>query len=98
MLTLAVAVRTWPRLGVIAAALLGGGSDPRAQDVRRAWAMLGALVLAPVLLLDDVWHSSQLAFVHRHPPRRLSARWSRWSCWRRRATCCTAGPVARWRR
>ena len=29
--------------------------------------MLGALVLAPVLLLDDVWHSAQLVFVHHHP-------------------------------
>ncbi len=29
--------------------------------------MLGALILAPALLLDDVWHSSQLDFVHRHP-------------------------------
>ncbi len=29
--------------------------------------MLAALVVAPILLLDDVWHSSQLGFVHRHP-------------------------------
>ena len=29
--------------------------------------MLGALVLAPVLLLADIWHSPQLNIVHRHP-------------------------------
>ena len=29
--------------------------------------MLGALVLAPVLLLADIWHSPQLRVVHRHP-------------------------------
>jgi O-antigen ligase len=59
-----------PRIGVVAVAglaaivLLAGG----AGAVRvRATAMLGALVLAPVLLLADIWHSSQLGFVHRHP-------------------------------
>jgi putative inorganic carbon (HCO3(-)) transporter len=29
--------------------------------------MLGALVLAPALLLADIWHSPQLSLVHRHP-------------------------------
>ena len=29
--------------------------------------MLGALVLAPVLLLSDIWSSPQLHIVHRHP-------------------------------
>jgi putative inorganic carbon (hco3(-)) transporter len=29
--------------------------------------MLGALVLAPILLLADIWHSPQLGIVHRHP-------------------------------
>src|SRR5947209_11418960 len=33
----------------------------------RALAMLGALALAPVLLLADIWHSPQLHVVHRHP-------------------------------
>jgi O-antigen ligase len=37
------------------------------SDRHRAWAMLGALVLAPVLLLDDVWRSAQLVSVHHHP-------------------------------
>jgi O-antigen ligase len=38
------------------------------HDTRvQALAMLGALVLAPVLLLADIWHSPQLSVVHRHP-------------------------------
>src|SRR5215469_6891607 len=38
------------------------------RDTRvQALAMLGALVLAPVLLLADIWHSPQLSVVHRHP-------------------------------
>jgi O-antigen ligase len=56
-----------PRLGVIAAAALVAvvmlHRDARVQ----AFAMLGALVLAPVLLLADIWHSPQLGIVHRHP-------------------------------
>lgn len=67
MLTLAVLAGPWPRLGVVAAAALAALTILARTDVRRAWLMLGALVLAPVLLLDDVWHSSQLSFVHRHP-------------------------------
>jgi O-antigen ligase len=47
--------------GVVAIALLA--PDARA----RAWAMLGALLLAPALLLADIWHSPQLSIVHRHP-------------------------------
>jgi O-Antigen ligase len=66
VLTLAVLSGPWPRLGVIVAALLAGAAILSRNDVRRAWAMLGAIVLAPVLLLADVWHSSQLAFVHHH--------------------------------
>jgi len=46
---------------LVAVMLLGRG------DRARAGAMLGALVLAPVLLLADIWHSPQLAAVHRHP-------------------------------
>jgi putative inorganic carbon (HCO3(-)) transporter len=47
--------------GVVAIALLA--PDARA----RAVAMLGALLLAPALLLADIWHSPQLSIVHRHP-------------------------------
>lgn len=56
-----------PKAGVVVAAVLVALAlvypDPRA----RAGAMLGALVLAPALLLADIWHSQQLSFVHRHP-------------------------------
>ncbi|MBV9800037.1 MAG: O-antigen ligase family protein [Solirubrobacterales bacterium] len=47
--------------GVVAAALLVPGTRTRAV------AILAALVLAPVLLLADIWHSPQLGPVHRHP-------------------------------
>ncbi len=52
---------------MVAAAALAAAAMLARTDRLRAWAMLGALVLAPLLLLDDVWHSSQLHFVHRHP-------------------------------
>ncbi|MBV8998658.1 MAG: hypothetical protein JO304_06335, partial [Solirubrobacterales bacterium] len=56
-----------PKLGVVAVALLAGlvllHPDARIQ----ALAMVGALVLSPVLLLADIWHSPQLSIVHRHP-------------------------------
>jgi putative inorganic carbon (HCO3(-)) transporter len=56
-----------PKLGVIAVALLAGAVITLRSPVSRAWAMLGALVLSPVLLLVDIWHSPQLGVVHRHP-------------------------------
>jgi putative inorganic carbon (hco3(-)) transporter len=56
-----------PKAGVVVVALLAAwallASEPRA----RATAMVGALVLSPVLLLADIWHSPQLSLVHRHP-------------------------------
>jgi O-antigen ligase len=56
-----------PKLGMVVVALFAAGTlllpDPR----RRALSMLGALVLSPVLLLSEIWHSSQLHVVHRHP-------------------------------
>ncbi|MGH2884968.1 MAG: hypothetical protein ACRDPA_20075, partial [Solirubrobacteraceae bacterium] len=49
-----------PEVGIVAATVLAAvvmlGRDARVQ----ALAMLGALVLAPVLLLADIWHSPQL--------------------------------------
>jgi O-antigen ligase len=67
VLTLAVLSGPWPRVGLIAVAILAGGAILIRRNNLRAWSMLGALALAPVLLLDDVWHSSQLSIVHRHP-------------------------------
>ena len=55
-----------PELGVVAAAALAAWSCCTATRAP-ALAMLGALVLAPVLLLADIWHSPQLPIVHRHP-------------------------------
>ncbi len=66
MLTLAVLAGPWPRIGVVAGAVFAAATILARTDRWRAWSMLGALVLAPVLLLDDIWQSSQLDFVHRH--------------------------------
>ncbi len=70
MIAFAALTGPLPKAGVVvvaalaAVALLGRrGLGPRA----RALAMLGALVLAPVLLLSDIWSSPQLHIVHRHP-------------------------------
>jgi putative inorganic carbon (HCO3(-)) transporter len=56
-----------PKAGVIVVAALTAAvliaRDPRA----RALAFGGALLLAPVLLLADIWSSPQLRLVHRHP-------------------------------
>src|SRR5579884_2324578 len=56
-----------PKAGVVIvsviAALVLLAREPRV----RAGAMLAALVLAPVLLLADIWNSPQLGVVHRHP-------------------------------
>jgi O-antigen ligase len=59
------------KLGVLAVALLAAivvlGHPPRMCQRRRALAMLGALVLAPVLLVIDIWHTSQLSHLRHHP-------------------------------
>lgn len=56
-----------PKGGAILAVLLAAAAlvlrDPR----RRAWAMAGALVVAPVLLVADIWDSPQLRVVRDHP-------------------------------
>ena len=56
-----------PKTGAVAAVLLAAGAllarDPR----RRSLATAGALVLAPVLLIADIWHSPQLAVLRHHP-------------------------------
>jgi putative inorganic carbon (hco3(-)) transporter len=56
-----------PKLGVVAAAALAAVVMLHPAMRVQALAMLGALVLAPVLLLADIWHSPQLGIVHRHP-------------------------------
>ena len=56
-----------PEVGIVAAAALAAVVMLH-RDVRvQALAMLGSLVLTPVLLLADIWHSPQLHVVLRHP-------------------------------
>ena len=56
-----------PEIGIVVAAALAAMVMLH-RDVRvQALAMLGALVLSPVLLLADIWHSPQLHIVHHHP-------------------------------
>jgi putative inorganic carbon (hco3(-)) transporter len=56
-----------PKAGVVVVALLAAAVLLARDRRARALAMLGALVLAPVLLLSDIWDSPQLNIVHRHP-------------------------------
>jgi len=53
--------------GIVVAALLAGlavlSGDPRG----RAWGMLGALVLTPVLLIAEIWESPQLQSLRDQP-------------------------------
>ncbi|HET6550146.1 MAG TPA: O-antigen ligase family protein [Solirubrobacter sp.] len=54
--------------GMVVAAALAAGAV-LARTVRgRAWAMLGALVLTPVLLVAEIWHSPQVESVRAHVP------------------------------
>lgn len=56
-----------PEAGVVAAALLAACALVVRSERARAAAAGGALVLAPALLLADVWDSPQLRFAHRSP-------------------------------
>ena len=56
-----------PRIGVVLVAVLAAIVLLAVHPRLRAAAMLGALLLAPALLLADIWSSSQLGFAHRHP-------------------------------
>jgi putative inorganic carbon (HCO3(-)) transporter len=67
VLAIAALTGPLPKAGVIAAALLAAVVLLVRSPRPRAAAMVGALVLCAVLLLADIWHSSRLGFVHRHP-------------------------------
>jgi O-antigen ligase len=70
VLTFAALTGPLPKTGVIVVAALAAVALPAERGLGprvRAMAMLGALVLAPVLLLADIWSSPQLNIVHRHP-------------------------------
>jgi len=56
-----------PEIGIVVAAALAAVVMLHPAVRVQALAMLGALVLSPVLLLADIWHSPQLHIVHRHP-------------------------------
>jgi len=67
MIELATLTGPAPKAGVVIVALLAALALLAPQRRTRAMAMLGALVLAPVLLLSEIWSSPQLRLVHRHP-------------------------------
>ncbi len=67
MIAFAALTGPLPKTGVVVVALLAGGVLVARDRRLRAGGMLGALVLAPVLLLSDIWDSPQLRLVHRHP-------------------------------
>jgi putative inorganic carbon (HCO3(-)) transporter len=56
-----------PKLGVVVVGALAALVLLAPHRRTRALATLGALVLSPVLLLGDIWNSTQLHVVHRHP-------------------------------
>jgi putative inorganic carbon (hco3(-)) transporter len=56
-----------PKAGVVLVAALVALLLVHPRPRIRAGAMLGALVLAPVLLLAAIWHSPQVSVIHRHP-------------------------------
>jgi O-antigen ligase len=56
-----------PKAGVVAVAVAAALTLLLADRRLRAWAMGAALVLAPVLLVADLWSSPQVRILHRHP-------------------------------
>jgi O-antigen ligase len=56
-----------PKAGVVVVAALAALVLVHPAPRARATAMLGALLLAPALLLAAIWHSPQLSLIHRHP-------------------------------
>ena len=56
-----------PKAGAVVAVLLAAAALLAREPRQRAFAMAGALLLAPVLLLADIWDSPQLAVVRDHP-------------------------------
>ena len=55
-----------PKAGAVVAVLLAAAALLAREPRQRALAMAGALLLAPVLLLADIWDSPQLAVVRDH--------------------------------
>ncbi|HKN94754.1 MAG TPA: O-antigen ligase family protein [Thermoleophilaceae bacterium] len=59
-------------IGMVAASLAAAGAFFLATPRARAWAALAALVLTPVLLLGELWNSSQLETLRSHPAELLA--------------------------
>ena len=58
----------WLRVaGIVLAAALAGAAMLAPSSRGRAWGMLGALALTPVLLLLQIWDTPQLDTLRRHP-------------------------------
>ncbi|HSO97777.1 MAG TPA: O-antigen ligase family protein [Solirubrobacteraceae bacterium] len=73
MLTFATLSGPLPKVGIVMLALLAAGALLARGPRERALSVAGALVLAPALLLADIWQSPQLSVVHRHPLPALAA-------------------------
>ena len=54
-------------IGIVIAAALAAGAIVGRSSSERAWAMVSALALTPVLLLLSIWESPQLETVREHP-------------------------------
>jgi O-antigen ligase len=54
-------------LGMVAASLAAAGAFFLSAPRARAWSALFALVLTPILLVGELWHSSQLETLRSHP-------------------------------
>ena len=67
MTALAVLTGSLPKLGVVVIALLAAAAMLAPDRRLQAGAVLGALALAPVLLLAEIGRSPQLSTVHRQP-------------------------------
>jgi O-antigen ligase len=67
VIALAALTGPLPKAGVVVLALLLALALLARSSRVQAAAILGTLVLSPALLLGDIWHSPQLAAVHRHP-------------------------------
>ncbi|HWC85058.1 MAG TPA: O-antigen ligase family protein [Solirubrobacteraceae bacterium] len=67
MLAIAALTGPLPKIGVVMVAALAAAALLVREPRGRAQAIAGAIVLAPVLLVAEIWNSPQLAFVHRHP-------------------------------
>ncbi len=67
MIPFAALTGVLPKTGIVVLAALVAGVLLAKSARLRALSMLGALVVAPALLLADIWHSPQLHSIHRHP-------------------------------